>query len=286
MTERAIGEGDTIAEALNNAMTSLGAVSAAELEWEFDRDHFKPSGAWTVRLTARMKSEQERAAARRVYDVADQAAEWVRVTLEKFGTGDAQVVAAVQGGKPVVNVSSQSDGSLLIGKDGKNLEALQVLLDAALAKTGVKGQVLVDIEGYRQRDRGDDRPPRRERDDRGPRRERDDRGPRRERSDRPPRAEGRGGNRDDRGPRRERGPRRDREDRGPRRDHDAARDERIVEDARKAAQRVLDSGESITLDEMNSYERRLVHQAVKEFEGLKSRSVGDGNVRMVEIARD
>ena len=49
---------------------------------------------------------------------------------------------------------------------------------------------------------------------------------------------------------------------------------------------MLDNGESVTLDEMNSYERRLVHQAVKEFEGLKSRSVGDGNVRMVEIARD
>ena len=57
-------------------------------------------------------------------------------------------------------------------------------------------------------------------------------------------------------------------------------------DAKSAAQKVLDSGESITLSEMNSYERRLVHQAVKEFDGLKSRSVGDGNVRMVEIARD
>lgn len=284
MTERAIGEGDTIAEALNNAMTSLNAKSVAELQWEFDRDHFKPSGAWSVRLTARMKSDEEIAAARVVYDVAETAAAWVRVTLEKFGTSDATVTPAVKGNKPYVNISSESDSSLLIGKDGKNLDGLQVLVNAMLAKTGVEANVVVDVDGYRDRSSGrDDRGPRRDRDDRGRGRDRDDRGPRRDRDDRGPRREGRGRgrDRDDRG----RGRGRDRDDRGPRRDKDPARDARIVEDAKVAAQGVLDSGESVTLEEMNSYERRLVHQAVKEFDGLKSRSVGDGNVRMVEIAR-
>ncbi len=51
-----------------------------------------------------------------------------------------------------------------------------------------------------------------------------------------------------------------------------------------AANAVLAGGEAVTLDgPLNSYERHLAHTAVRDFEGISSRSVGDGRDRSVEI---
>jgi hypothetical protein len=129
----------------------------------------------------------------------------------------------------------------------------------------------------------DDRP----RDDRGPRR--DDRGPRRD--DRGPRSDDRGPRRDDRGPRLDRGPRRD--DRGPRRDDrgprpkpekDPVRDEEIRTQARALAERVKGGEGSLSFDDLNSYERHLVHTVVAELGGLASTSEGEGNRKNVRIS--
>lgn len=123
--------------------------------------------------------------------------------------------------------------------------------------------------------------------DRGPR---DDRGPRRD--DRGPRRDDRGPRRDDRGPRRDdRGPRRDdrpRDDRGPPRgrpEKDPVRDEALRVKAREVAERVLAGEGPLSLDDLNSYERHLVHTVVAETGGLTSQSIGEGLRKNVQIAR-
>jgi len=131
------------------------------------------------------------------------------------------------------------------------------------------------------------RPPR-DRDDRGPPRDRggdDRRGPRPPREggrDRGPPREG------DRGPPREggrgpRGPEGDRRDR-PRPEKDPVRDEALRERAREVAQRVLAGEGPLSLDDLNSYERHLVHTVVAETGGLTSQSIGEGLRKNVQIA--
>jgi hypothetical protein len=122
----------------------------------------------------------------------------------------------------------------------------------------------------------DDRPreDRPRRDDRGPRR--DDRGPRRD--DRGPRLGDRGPRRDDRGPRRDdRGPR-------PKPEKDPVRDEEIRTQARVIAERVKAGEGPLSFDDLNSYERHLVHTVVAELGGLASTSEGVGNRKNVRIS--
>jgi predicted RNA-binding protein Jag len=123
------------------------------------------------------------------------------------------------------------------------------------------------------------------RDDGGPRRsggdrDRDrDRGPRGGGGDRRPRDRDR-----DRG----RGPREDR-DRGPREykppEKDPVRDERLREQARELARRVLAGEGPLTIEDLNSYERHLVHTAVAEIGGLETKSVGEQLRKTVHITK-
>ncbi len=101
--------------------------------------------------------------------------------------------------------------------------------------------------------------------------------PRRDRHDR-------GGRSDDRGR-----PDRGRFDRRPRRspppDDRDERDERLRERARSAIEKVMSGDEPVSLDGLNSYERRLVHIVVREFDGVVSHSVGEGSHKEVLIER-
>ncbi|MCC7386198.1 MAG: hypothetical protein IT384_30425 [Deltaproteobacteria bacterium] len=114
--------------------------------------------------------------------------------------------------------------------------------------------------------------------DRGGRREGDRGGPRgRGGPDRPDR-----GDRGDRGERGERG--------GPREGHrpikDPERDEALRQRARQIAERVLAGEGPLTLSDLNSYERHLVHTAVRDMDsGLVTQSLGEGLRKDVQIAR-
>ncbi len=261
MTQTIQGEGPTLSEALQNALTQLGVASTDEVTWDYVREHFK-EGAWTVLVDASLKSAEDIAAARAELASTESAAEWMRQTLVLFGCDDAVVGTSKNQHRFVVDISSEADSSLLIGKEGKNLEALQVLLRAAMAKSGGNAEVFVDVDGYRARGGGGGGGGRDDRGGRG----RDDRG-------------GRG--RDDRGGRGGRGHGRD--DRRGRPEKDPARDARIEENAREVGQQVAESGEAVRLGAMNSYERRLAHQAVKDIDGVDSRSVNAGDDKVVEI---
>ena len=53
--------------------------------------------------------------------------------------------------------------------------------------------------------------------------------------------------------------------------------------ARKNAQRVLRTGRRYTFEPMNPYERRIIHTAVQEIEGVESRSIGYNQDRRVVL---
>jgi spoIIIJ-associated protein len=68
---------------------------------------------------------------------------------------------------------------------------------------------------------------------------------------------------------------------GFRRDKDAE----LRQMARFLAEKVKASGGSQEMGPLNSYERRIVHMAVAELEGVSSESIGDAAVKMVIISR-
>jgi spoIIIJ-associated protein len=67
---------------------------------------------------------------------------------------------------------------------------------------------------------------------------------------------------------------------GFRRDKDAE----LRQMARFLAEKVKTSGVPQELGPLNSYERRIVHMAVAELEGVASESIGDAAVKMVTIS--
>jgi spoIIIJ-associated protein len=61
------------------------------------------------------------------------------------------------------------------------------------------------------------------------------------------------------------------------------RKETLCAIAQRQAQRAVEQGKNIALDPMNSYERRIIHSAVGEIEGVQSWSIGEGDNRRVVI---
>lgn len=63
----------------------------------------------------------------------------------------ANALSKKEGANIVVTIKSQ-DGGILIGKDGKNLNALQEITRAIFfKKTNLKKKVILDVNGYRKR---------------------------------------------------------------------------------------------------------------------------------------
>lgn len=54
--------------------------------------------------------------------------------------------------------------------------------------------------------------------------------------------------------------------------------------AKNTAQRVLDTGQAMSLPNLTSYERRLIHNILSETDGVESYSEGEGNQRILIIA--
>lgn len=67
--------------------------------------------------------------------------------------------------------------------------------------------------------------------------------------------------------------------------HPAHGDDEVIELAREVSAQVAQTGVEKWLEPMNPYERRLVHLAVREFEGLTSHSEGDGFLKPIRISR-
>ena len=64
------------------------------------------------------------------------------------------------------------------------------------------------------------------------------------------------------------------------------REQTLVALAKKVSAQVLSTGRSRALEPMNPYERRIIHTAVQEIEGVVSNSIGEGSSRRVVIATE
>jgi spoIIIJ-associated protein len=68
-------------------------------------------------------------------------------------------------------------------------------------------------------------------------------------------------------------------------DYKKRREARLAEHAKEIAERVLQAGDQEELEPMNSYERKLVHDAVSSIEGIETESRGLDPDRYVVIRR-
>jgi spoIIIJ-associated protein len=61
------------------------------------------------------------------------------------------------------------------------------------------------------------------------------------------------------------------------------KEKKLREFGQQVAQEVLESGKEEVLDFMNPYERRIIHIAVNQVQGMTSESIGDGFLKRVKV---
>jgi spoIIIJ-associated protein len=64
-----------------------------------------------------------------------------------------------------------------------------------------------------------------------------------------------------------------------------SRENELIEFAKQMAENVRKSGYAQEMRPMNSYDRRLVHVALKDFEGIKAEAIGEGEERRIKIEK-
>lgn len=67
-------------------------------------------------------------------------------------------------------------------------------------------------------------------------------------------------------------------------DYREKREETLIQLANRLASQALAAGKCRTLEPMNPYERKIIHTAIQNIEGVESASFGEGNQRRVVIA--
>lgn len=118
-------------------------------------------------------------------------------------------------GRPYLNIIGE-DTSLLIGKRGRTLDALQFIINLILARKGERRKVLLDSKGYR-----------------------------------------------------------------------GQRKETLERLALKAAEEVRSKRRKVTLEPMNSWERRIIHTILQNYEDVMTQSTGEsGKRRVVVVPKD
>jgi spoIIIJ-associated protein len=131
---------------------------------------------------------------------------------------EAEVGSSLRDGQIVLDVVDSEDSSIVIGRKGQTLEALQTIVSRItanlfpdMARSHLR--ILIDVGGYRERRR-----------------------------------------------------------------------QNLVDMALRAAEEVLETGEPIDLSPMNSYERYLVHSALKDEPGVTTSSEGEGAMKQIVIS--
>ena len=165
---------------------------------------------------------------------------------------DGTVRAESRPGKINLLIAS-NDAGRIIGRKGQNLESLQVLVNRIMQKSNEAcPKIYIDIDGYSSNSK------------RGEKRD-GERRPFRSNSRRPGRSfEDRGG-----------------ESRGR---VDSDKDEQLRQQALDSAKEVRRWGEPVTLPQMNSHDRRIIHITLENEADLVTESIGDGNFKSVKIS--
>ncbi len=136
---------NTYEEAVAEGMKQLGVPQeAVEIETLEDAHEDTLPGAEPLPgVTVRFRLKPE--------VLLEHARRHVERIMELLGV-EAKVEGAMTQRGLVVNVSSPTDGSLIIGKGGQNIDALQFLVNRMVIRSGRElVPILVDSEGYRER---------------------------------------------------------------------------------------------------------------------------------------
>lgn len=83
-------------------------------------------------------------------ETADKIVHFLDRTLALMGYEASITIQSVSGGKLTLSIESESD-NMIIGRKGKNLDALQVVTNACANRLGSDCRVVLDSENYRMR---------------------------------------------------------------------------------------------------------------------------------------
>lgn len=136
---------------------------------------------------------------------------FVSTLIEKMGYSAKVTINFRRDHKIGFNIESENS-SIIIGRKGKNLDAIQLVVNVFAGNLDPELKVIIDSENYRMR-----------------------------------------------------------------------HEELIIRNAFKAAEYVRRTGRSKLLDPMNPFERRLIHTALNDFDGVDTKSEGEGLYKQVRI---
>jgi spoIIIJ-associated protein len=133
-------EEELLAEALERLCVPREAISY-EVQTESD-DALLPGARPQLQIKVRIRPDY----------VAERAVAHVRAIMEILRI-DAQIGTETRGDEMIfIRISSKPAASLLIGRDGQNLDALQYLINRMILRVGREApMVIVDVEDYRRR---------------------------------------------------------------------------------------------------------------------------------------
>jgi len=137
--------------------------------------------------------------------------EFLTTLLRKMGYEANVTINFRRDRKIGINVESDNS-SIIIGRKGKNLDAIQLIVNVFAGNLDADYKIIIDSENYRMR-----------------------------------------------------------------------HEEMIIRSAFKAAESVRRTGRSKLLEPMNPFERRLVHTALNDFDGVETKSEGEGLYKQVRI---
>lgn len=137
--------------------------------------------------------------------------EFVNTLIQKMGYKGKTSISFRRDTKIGLSIDSD-DSSIIIGRKGKNLDAIQLITNVYAGNLDPDIKVVIDSENYRMR-----------------------------------------------------------------------HEEQIIRNAYRIAEQVKRSGKSRLLDPMNPFERRLVHTALNDFDGVETKSEGEGLYKQVRI---
>lgn len=149
----------SVEEALEAALTELAATEQEVVVAiiQEPKSGFLGMGGQEAIVRVRRKNSPGELAEEDLEDQGEIAAEFLEGLLERMGV-TAGVEPEIEEGTMYVDIlgagPDDDDMGLLIGRHGQTLEALQELTRVAVGRrTGLRCRVVVDVEGYRKRQR-------------------------------------------------------------------------------------------------------------------------------------
>lgn len=218
-------EGRTEQEAIDKAIEELGLdrddfdveIIEKEKKGLFRKSNAKIRVYYGDSDDEEVESEEEYEANEENHDPEPQndnerkVVEFVNTLIEKMGYKAETTISFRRDSKIGLSIQSD-DSSIIIGRKGKNLDAIQLIANVYAGNLDPDIKVVIDSENYRMR-----------------------------------------------------------------------HEEQIIRNAYRVAEQVKRSGRSRLLDPMNPFERRLVHTALNDVEGVETKSEGEGLYKQVRI---